>query len=257
MIAILRRSVLREVAMLVPRWQVPRPFQPSHSAVPTPQRQLRRQESVALVAALLAQLLLLQRRPQLHPPLVSALPHHQPLLHRRRYRLLRILRRPPLLLAAALLQHLSRLPVVRRSNSARSMLLPRLQRRSPLASVRQLPHHRQVGFLSRTRRVPAPSRLHLDSVQLPLLRSNLVREGSAPRLPLGQLRLLLRPVALGLLPPSPTSRVLERRPLEELLPPPVVVVDSVLVPLEARTRAANSAAESSEPAGLLVNVAHC
>mmetsp|Transcript_26786 Transcript_26786/g.62678 ORF Transcript_26786/g.62678 Transcript_26786/m.62678 type:complete len:239 (+) Transcript_26786:851-1567(+) len=228
MSAIPRRSVPPPEAMmtLVPRWPVSRPLRPFNLAAPTLSQRLHcRRLPVALVAAS-AQLLslLLRRPPQLRPPLDSAMPRHQPLLHRRR--LLQILRHLASRLAAVLRKHrpLLRPPVVHRSNSALPTLLPRLRLRSPLRLARRLLLHRRVDFLTRARKVPAPLRLRLDSMQLPLFRSNssLLRVGSALRLALALLLPLLRLVA------------------------------SVLEPAEVRIRAANSAAESSEHAGLLV-----
>ena len=176
------------------------------------------------------------------------MPRHQPLLHRRR--LLQILRHLASRLAAVLRKHrpLLRPPVVHRSNSALPTLLPRLRLRSPLRLARRLLLHRRVDFLTRARKVPAPLRLRLDSMQLPLSRSNssLLRVGSALRLALALLLPLLRLVALGHL-----LLLLRLVALGHLLPL-LRLVASVLEPAEVRIRAANSAAESSEHAGLLV-----
>ena len=235
---------------LVPRWPVSRPLRPFNLAAPTLSQRLHcRRLPVALVAAS-AQLLslLLRRPPQLRPPLDSAMPRHQPLLHRRR--LLQILRHLASRLAAVLRKHrpLLRPPVVHRSNSALPTLLPRLRLRSPLRLARRLLLHRRVDFLTRARKVPAPLRLRLDSMQLPLFRSNssLLRVGSALRLALALLLPLLRLVALGHL-----LLLLRLVALGHLLPL-LRLVASVLEPAEVRIRAANSAAESSEHAGLLV-----
>lgn len=250
--------------MLVPRWPVPRPLHPLHLEAQTQlQRLLCRRLPVALVAALAQLLLLLLRRPpQLRPPLLSAMPRHPPLLHRHRRRLLLILRRPASRLAAVLRKHrpLLRPPVVHRSNSALPTLLPRLRLRSPLRLARRLLLHCRVDFLTRARKVPAPLRLRLDSMQLPLPRSNssLLRLGSALRLALRRLLPFLRLVDSGLL--LPLLRLVASALLLSLLRlvalghllPHLRLVGSVLEPAEVRIKAANSAAESSEHAGLLV-----
>ena len=112
----------------------------------------------------------------------------------------------------------------------------------------QLLLHRRVDFLTRARKVPAPLRLRLDSMQLPLSRSNssLLRVGSALRLASALLLLLPRLVASALLLPLPRPVALGH------LLPLLRLVGSVLEPAEVRIRAASSAAESSEHAGLLV-----
>ena len=248
--------------MLVPRWPVPRPLHPLHLEAQTQlQRLLCRRLPVALVAALAQLLLLLLRRPpQLRPPLLSAMPRHPPLLHRQR--VLQILRHLASRLAAVLRKHrpLLRPPAVHRSNSALPTLLPRLRLRSPLRLARRLLLHRRVDFLTRARKAPAPLRLRLDSMQLPLPRSNssLLRVGSALRLALGLLLPLLRLLDSGLL--LPLLRLVASALLLSLLRlvalghllPHLRLVGSVLEPAEVRIRAANSAAESSEHGGLLV-----
>lgn len=208
----------------------------SHSEVLRHLHLLLRQQPVASAPPL-------PRPLRLHLPLRLDPQHRHRLLPRRHRRLQpSILRHLPLLLEVLLLLRRHHL-AVQRLLLVRQTLPPRLRHRNPLAlEPRHQLHHRP--FLSQDHKVPVLSHRHLDSAQLPPLRSNLPQEALVHR-PLvdSEHRHLLRPVVLELHPHSPTSRVLVLRHSEELHRRQALV-DSASVPAETPIRAASNVAES-------------